>query len=132
VWFCFNNSFISVVQDQQDKDVLLVRGRQREHLKVLFPEYNPVETPTNDYRWRIFIPKRDFQEFISRKVSEIDYGNFKASTLDPDLHEMYSSWWVDHWMLQQKAHWTSDLQKRKSAPQPQGGEGFRRKKKGRG
>jgi hypothetical protein len=37
---------------------------------------------------------------LAQQVEAIDYGNFKSSVRDRELHDMYTLWWGDHRKLQ--------------------------------
>jgi hypothetical protein len=45
MWIAMSDSFVSTVQDRNDPNTLVVRGRKAEHLKRLFPDREIVITP---------------------------------------------------------------------------------------
>lgn len=96
MWICFNDSFISAVQDRNDPDNLCVRARNRDHLAVLFPNEEIVEMPGTDYACRVFVNKAVLAELLIRRITEIDYTNFKASVADSRLGDLYAGFWEDH------------------------------------
>ncbi len=100
MWICLNNAFVSVVQHTKDK--LVVRARRKSHLTALFPDGKIIETMDRDYRFRIFVDRKEFAALIAEKIANIDYTNFKDSTKDKSLHDMYLNWWGDHYDLQLK------------------------------
>jgi hypothetical protein len=100
MWFCFNNGFVSAVENRDDKDGLVVRARRREHLVDNFPNKNIVVGGSTDYKYRIFIGKKEFAEIIKDRIMDIDYGNFKNSVEDDDLHDLYSQFWRLHYRFQ--------------------------------
>lgn len=95
MWFCFNNGFVSA-----DKDGLVVRARRREHLEDNFPDKKIVVGGSTDYNYRIFISKKEFSEIVKERIMNIDYGNFKNSVQDDDLHDLYIGFWMLHWLFQ--------------------------------
>jgi hypothetical protein len=104
VWICFNNSFVSIVQDKTQPHKLMVRARAKEHLLNLFgPKAQIIETPDADYRWRVLTTRRRVTQLMSDAIASLDYPNFKDSVEDDRLHRMYARWWGDHYGLQQEA-----------------------------
>ena len=52
-WLCFNDAFLSVVNHRDDKDLLVVRVRRREHLVNVFGKDTQITvTPERDYKYR--------------------------------------------------------------------------------
>jgi hypothetical protein len=100
MWFCFNNGFVSAVEHRDDKNTLVVRARRREHLEDNFPNRKIVVGGSTDYKYRIFISKKDFAEIIKDRIMNIDYDNFKNSVEDDDLHELYNGFWLLHYRFQ--------------------------------
>ena len=99
MWICFNNSFVSTVADLSDYDNLLVRARRRKDLTAVLPHgwaKEIVENRSRDYRFRVSIPRSVWARVVSNSVRDIDYGNFKDSVRDEELHKMYALWWGDH------------------------------------
>jgi hypothetical protein len=104
MWLCFNDSFLSVVQDQ-NSDRLLVRARVRDHLTTVFGDGTEItETPANDYRWRTWVSRARLAEVLLREVENLHYDNFKASVKDPELHNLYLEFWFLHKQYQMKQH----------------------------
>ena len=101
MWVCLNNAFISAVQDENDADLLKIRARNRNHLKVLFPKSKIFSSEATDYRFRVFVPKAEFAALIAKKAMEINYPNFKDSVQDDKLHKLYADFWSLHWRYQQ-------------------------------
>ncbi len=97
-----NTGFVSVVQDKHDEtgETLIVRARAREILEELFPTYNILETPTADYKYRVFCGKADFAVLTLKKILDIDYTNFKDSVVDHDLHHLYTQVWYEGFFYQ--------------------------------
>ena len=89
MWVCLREGFISVVQDRYQPDRLMVRARNEQHLRTLFPDHEIVLTPDADYAARVFIRRDDFIKIITQRINDIDYGNFKDSVRDRELHMLY-------------------------------------------
>ena len=104
MWVCFNDGFVSAVQDRERPRSLVVRARNRRHLAHLLPGYQVVLSPDADYACRVFISKTEFAEILTDRVAEIGYDNFKASVRDPRLHELYADFWYLHAEYQRRGH----------------------------
>ena len=101
MWICLNDAFISAVESDDDPSILKVRARKKEHLKQLFPERTIYTTKHTDYAHRVFVGRKAFTKMLAQRVAEIDYGNFKDSVKDNDLHNLYADFWELHWKYQQ-------------------------------
>ena len=87
-----------------DQDILMVRVRLREHLDRLIEAFDClsgskiVETPNNDYRFRILISRSQFTDLMSGLADAVDYGNYKsevfaregASPFERALHRVWA------------------------------------------
>lgn len=102
MWVCFNDAFISVVQDRNQPDRVCVRARRSKHLQLLFPDSEVILTPQADYTCRVFVSKRMFCNLLRSRIATMDYTNFKNSVADHSLHELYSDFWLSHWTYQQQ------------------------------
>ncbi|MEI9406935.1 hypothetical protein [Mesorhizobium argentiipisi] len=96
MWVCFNDGFVSAVQDRERPRTLVVRARNKRHLGDIFPDYEVVISPDADYACRLFIHKTEFAEILADRVAGIDYDNFKASVKDRRLHRLYADFWYLH------------------------------------
>lgn len=102
MWICLNNAFLSVTEDNNDPTRLMVRSRNPEHLRAVFgPGVKIIVTPERDYHYRTFIDRKEFAALMASKIEDIDYGNFKDSVEDKDLHDMYLDFWQTHFWYQQ-------------------------------
>ena len=79
MWLFMREGFLSIVQDKDDPDMLLVRGRVRGDIEKYFPDAEVKETPDNDYLFRAFIPRMRVAGEIAVAVNAISYTNYKAS-----------------------------------------------------
>lgn len=103
MWLAFNDAFVSVVQDKRRPEMLMVRARKRKHLKNVVGDLAEIlETPNRDYRWRAFVTRKQMSTILAARFQTLDYGNFKDSVEEHDLHEMYMKWWFDHNQMQRK------------------------------
>lgn len=100
MWICNNDSFVSAVEDKNDNTRLLVRARNKEHLKVLFPDHEIFTNQGTDYAHRVSCSKEEFAKIISDRILSIKYGNFKNSVEDTRLYDLYAEFWGLHWEYQ--------------------------------
>ncbi|PKN35643.1 MAG: hypothetical protein CVU61_02135 [Deltaproteobacteria bacterium HGW-Deltaproteobacteria-19] len=94
MWVFTNRGFLSVVQDHDDPDTLVVRSRFPGQIQALFPKATVSRTPGRDYLYRAFLPKAEVAEAIRREVEAIDYGNFKNSIGDDRYHDACLDVWT--------------------------------------
>ena len=103
MWLCFNDGFVSVVADRNNKDRLMIRARRRQDLaNVIGDAAEIVETSHADYRWRTFLGRDQFASLVTQRLQQIHYTNFKDSVADADLHDMYMKLWTTHYRYQQQ------------------------------
>lgn len=100
MWVCFNNAFVSAVQDRDNPDGLVVRARRKKHLEVIFPDREIIGMTGSDYKWRICVKKEEFAEIVRKSIMGIDYDNFKNSVKDKALHDMYLDVWSAGYHMQ--------------------------------
>lgn len=100
MWICTNVGFVSVVQSDKDPMTFKVRARRRKHLETLFPNHTIQETENTDYKYRVFVDRVEMANTLKEWVMDIDYGNFKNSVEDDDLHHLYEKFWVQHYRYQ--------------------------------
>jgi hypothetical protein len=98
MWLCLNNAFVSVVASDDGR--LMVRARNKKHLRALFPKAKVLKTPFNDYRFRVIVSRKRFAKLIASRVENIDYTNFKDSVGDLELHNLYLKFWRLHFAYQ--------------------------------
>jgi hypothetical protein len=94
MWICQNQSFLSIVNSDQDPTVLIVRARRKGDIEVVFGPDSAVTTlPGRDYQFRAFIRRDVVGQVIAHALMSIDYTNFKGSTKDRHLHDAYMDIW---------------------------------------
>lgn len=94
MWVMLSDSFLSIVEDLENKNNLLVRARRRGDIKKVFPEVEKEEnTPNADYAYRASISRELVAHRISTEVLDISYPNFKDSVSDHLLHVSYLKIW---------------------------------------
>lgn len=93
MWIFTNKGFISMVENRDDKTTLMVRARNRKHLKALFPDAVITKTPSADYMFRAVIPKGEAATVIAMHVMGIDYDNYKNSIKENEYHLACAGVW---------------------------------------
>ncbi len=93
MWLCFSQAFLSVVHKDCAADELLVRARRRSDFERVFPGVKVRKTPHNDYLFRAVVKRERVAAALSKLVGELNYGNFKNSVQEDDLHQAYSRVW---------------------------------------
>jgi len=92
MWLFTKYGFFSVVCARRgkgasvklDQKLLMVRARDRDHIEGLQRRFNRelgsykiTESTRNDYRFRIFVPRKVWLGVARALAADIDYGNFK-------------------------------------------------------
>jgi len=80
MWIFTNRGFLSIVENRDNPDELLVRARYKGDIEAHFGGHHEVtESSDADYRFRIFLPREAVSAQIHSFVNGIDYPNFKDS-----------------------------------------------------
>ena len=101
MWIFTSNSFLSIVEHDQDSGLLHVRARFPGDIQEVFPGADVIETPSADYRFRTSLPRERVAETVARLAREIDYDNFKNSVSDAHRRDEYIKVWEVMWRAQQ-------------------------------
>lgn len=100
MWIYLPNSFVSIVEDHNDKSRLLVRGRRRGDVEAFLAaaslpnEFRVAETATADYRFRVSVPREVVGLAVAAYATGISYTNFKDSVGDRARHLAYLDTWA--------------------------------------
>lgn len=90
-----NDAFLSIVSKDCAPGELLVRARRPGDIEKVFDRRTKVMRSTDsDYLYRAVIERADVVEAMEREVNRIDYGNFKDSVVDEQLHAAYLRVWT--------------------------------------
>ena len=102
MWVFLNNSFLSIVENRNNKEELLVRSRVRGDIDKIFPDSNIFEMEKSDYKYRSYIKKIEVSEKIREIVTNINYDNFKnsISKSEDQRHSSYLNVWNEMRKLQ--------------------------------
>lgn len=102
MWVMLNNSFLSVVENRNNKNELLVRARIKGDIENIFNDVKTFEDEKADYKYRAFIPRDLVEKVIASQVASINYANFKGS-ISPDdeiRHNAYMRVWSEMYKVQ--------------------------------
>ena len=100
MWIQFNNAFLSIVENRDNKLELLVRARIKGDIEEIFPEADVFEDESADYKYRTFISKAKVAARMMLKMTEINYDNFKNSVKEDDRKSSYNNVWIELRKLQ--------------------------------
>lgn len=102
VWVFTSNSFLSIVEHDQDPGLLHVRARFPGDIETVFPGADVIETPSADYRYRTSLPREKVAEAMARLTRDINYDNFKNSVDVADRRDEYIRVWEVMWNAQRR------------------------------
>lgn len=102
MWVCLNNSFLSIVENKTNKAQLLVRARRKGDIEKTFPTVRVFEDAGTDYKFRAFVPRDVVADAMYDAIMNINYGNFKNSVREHDLHDAYADFWGIMYGLQER------------------------------
>lgn len=79
MWLFTETGFVSVVQDRQDSNKMVVRARDKESLQPLMDAYGVklVNLKNRDYPHRVFLTRKQFVDWLVESGETLDYDNYK-------------------------------------------------------
>ena len=90
MWLVLEDSFLSIVQDKDNSDQLLVRGRLKGDIEKIFPNANVIVGAGSDYKYRAFIKRNIVSKAVLQKIDNIKYTNFKNEVALNDKERAYT------------------------------------------
>ena len=100
MWIQFNNAFLSIVENRDNKSELLVRARVKGDIEKIFPDADVFEDENADYKYRALISKAKVAAKMMFKMTDINYDNFKNSVKESERKNIYSKVWMELKKLQ--------------------------------
>ena len=100
MWIFLSNSFLSIVEHNEEPSLLHVRARFRGDIEEVFANVDVSETPNADYRFRATLPRDRVAEAIARNIKGITYTNFKDSVKSSPRKDAYIKAWEVMWAAQ--------------------------------
>lgn len=103
MWLFTTHGFLSIVADREDPETgrLLVRARNRKHLKALLPDCEPFQKTPSDYPRRVWAEREQVQKLLTDRVAALSYDNFKNAIPDVEYHDACLDVWEAMWKYQQ-------------------------------
>ncbi len=103
MWILMNDAMLSIVRHTQQPGAMLVRARLAGDIERVFPAAQVVVGGGSDYRFRAVLPEKEVAAAVSKRLLDINYGNFKASVREPKRHHAYFKVWDVMHNLQEQA-----------------------------
>lgn len=96
MWIFLSDSMLSIVEDFNDPEMLLVRARIKGDIENVFPDAVVDSDVGKDYKFRASIPRKTVVEAITNRINSIDYFNFKSSVdiYDYERSNAYHDVWT--------------------------------------
>ena len=98
MWIFTQEGFVSAVRSKNKSDERMVRSRDSQSHESLadFASTEIINTPYNDYPWRVFVTDAVFNKYMELVVDQVDYPNFKnraTETRGYDYHHLLAEVW---------------------------------------
>ena len=104
MWIVTNKGFLSVVANRDKADHFLIRARNIEAFDGYFPTKSIVSMSDSDYRFRVFVSRKELMDFQIFLTDQITYPNFKSSIKDAGVKTMASKIWTVSFEFQEKLY----------------------------
>ena len=96
MWVFLSGGFVSIVAHRDLPDHLMVRARDPEHLRQIWPSAEVQLTPSADYPARVVLARGEVSKRLSEEIESMMYPNFKASLTDESYHDLCLDVWRVH------------------------------------
>jgi hypothetical protein len=103
MWIFTRTAFLSLVEHEEDENLLSVRARFPGDIEEVFPGADVAETPDRDYRYRATVPRDRAAQLIALQVKGVDYTAFKSTVPDDARKATYIRIWTEMWKAQSEA-----------------------------
>lgn len=80
MWLFTDTGFVSAVVSKENKELISVRARDKKSLESFVKMFKVkiVELQNRDYEYRVYITKNELTKWITTRVDELNYDNFKT------------------------------------------------------
>jgi hypothetical protein len=80
MWLFTDTGYVSAVVSKENRDLISVRARDKKSLESFVKMFKVkiVELKGRDYEYRVYITKSDLTKWLSTRVEELNYDNFKT------------------------------------------------------
>ena len=93
MWIFASGGFLSIVAHRYKPNHVLVRARNMDHLKNIFPNVSHFSLENSDYPHRAVVARTDVCKVISKYIMGMQYDNFKNSILESRYHTVCHDVW---------------------------------------
>lgn len=93
MWIFLPESFISIVQKNDDVDTLTVRARIKGDIEAVFPQAKVEANKGTDYKYRARVSRQEVAQVLHAQVMGLNWGNFKGAVKDRKRHDAYMDVW---------------------------------------
>lgn len=93
MWIFTTKGFISAVSWKGEPSFMCVRARVARHLSLLFPGATVIENLDADYRYRVKVTRKAFEQSMLYELRAIHYPDFKSEIEDDDYHAACTNVW---------------------------------------
>ena len=92
MWLFTETGFVSVVQDKEDSNKMVVRARDKKSLQPLMDAYGVkmVNLKNRDYPHRVFLTRKQFVDWLVESGETLDYNNYKTRVSQTRGHDFAS------------------------------------------
>lgn len=103
MWIATEHGWFSIVRSHENRRQMLVRARDKQHIDNILQymdwraKYEIIDTPNNDYPYRIIVESDDATDMISDMAEDINYSNFKEHVGETHGHGAYLVFLHDVW-----------------------------------
>ena len=94
MWVFSRSSFLSIISDDDDAAMLVVRARMRGDIHGLWPKATVDWTPKRDYAYRTRLRREEVAAALAREVCAINYSNYKSTVAQRDARRAPFYAWV--------------------------------------
>jgi hypothetical protein len=104
MWVFLKDAFMSIVEDLDNPDLLLVRARFSGDIENVFPDVD--EDYGSDYKYRAWVHRLNVADAMYKQVVDISYDNFKdrVHISDPKRAATYGGVWAQMFNAQNKSN----------------------------
>lgn len=89
MWIASTLGWYSIVKSSEMKAAWMIRGRARRDIENIIraaglKQVEPIDTPANDYRWRVIVGPVELAKVFAVLLLSISYPNFKSKIKETD------------------------------------------------
>jgi len=94
MWIYSKNNFLSIVEDHDDPDLLLVRARFKGDIEALFPKAKVIVGGGTDYLFRAWVKREEVAKVVAEQIMHLNYTNFKNANKDSRQKHLMKLWHI--------------------------------------